>query len=110
MKIQNVPFNITDWNEVVPVEYLGKKGVSFWRTIESGNIRVRIVEYSPDFEADHYCQRGHVIFVLDGELFIKLKNGDEHQLLPGMSFLSEDDIENPHLAYSIKGAKVFIVD
>ncbi len=110
MKIQNVPFTITDWEKIKPVEYKGEFGSSFWRIFESGNIRVRIVEYSPGFKSDHYCSRGHILLVLEGELYIKLKDEQTFLLVQGKSFQAEDDENNPHLAYTEKGAKVFIVD
>jgi len=110
MNINNVPFTITNWEKIDPVEYKGETGTSFWRTFERGNIRVRIVEYSPKFKSDHYCSRGHILLVLEGELSIKLKGGQDFQLVQGMSFQAEDDEVNTHLSYTEKGAKVFIVD
>jgi len=110
MKIQDVPFSTTDWNEVESVEYKGESGTSFWKTFEAGNIRVRMVEYSPDFKSDHWCGRGHVLLVLEGELVIKLKDGREFTLTSGTSFQVADDDRNPHLAFTEKGANVFIVD
>jgi hypothetical protein len=110
MKIQDVPFNTTDWNKITKVEYKGATGTSFWKTFEAGNLRVRVVEYSPRFKSDHWCGRGHVLLVLEGELFIKLKDGREFALTSGTSFQAADDDNNPHLAYTDKGAKVFIVD
>ncbi len=110
MKIQKVSFTITEWEKIKPIEYEGEFGTSFWRIFESGNIRVRMVEYSSGFKSDHYCSRGHILLVLEGELYIKLKDGQTFLLLKGMSFQAEDDETNPHLAYTENGAKVFIVD
>ncbi len=110
MKIENIPFAITNWNQVEPVEYPGETGTSFWQIFEQGNLRVRIVEYSPGFKSDHWCSRGHVLLVLEGELLIELKDGQIHHLKPNMSFQAEDDVENPHLASTERGARVFIVD
>jgi len=110
MKILNVPFTITDWSKIQPVEYKGETGTSYWHTFKAGNVRVRMVEYSPGFTSDHYCSRGHILLVLEGELKIKLKDGQTFSLIQGMSFQAEDDESNPHLAYTEKGAKVFIVD
>jgi quercetin dioxygenase-like cupin family protein len=110
MKINNIPFQVTDWSKITPEEYKGKTGTSFWRTFEEGNVRVRMVEYSAGFYADHWCPRGHVLLVLDGEVVVKLQDGTEHRLIRGMSFQAGDDDRNPHLAYSETGAKVFIVD
>lgn len=110
MKIKNIPFTVTDWEKIPAVEYPGETGTSFWHIFQSQDLRVRIVEYSPDFKSDHFCPRGHVLLVLDGELFIRLKDGQESRLTHGMSFQAGDDEENPHLAYSKTGARVFIVD
>ena len=110
MQIQNVPFHITDWSNIPTVEYKGEIGTSFWRIFEEGNIRVRIVEYSPGFRSDHWCARGHVLLVFEGELTIELKNGEAYRMPSGTSFQAADDEENPHLAHTDNGAKVFIVD
>lgn len=110
MKIRDVAFCVTDWNKVTPVEYRGEAGKSYWRTFEEGNIRVRVVEYTPGFKSDHWCERGHVLLVLEGELVIQLKDGREFVLPSGTSFQAAGDVSNPHLAYTKKGARVFIVD
>ncbi len=110
MKIKNVPFTITDWKNIETIEHKGESGTSFWLVFEKGNIRVRMVEYSPGFKSDHYCSRGHILLVLEGELYIKLKDGQTFLFVQGMSFQAEDDETNPHLAYTKNGAKVFIVD
>ena len=110
MKIEHVPFIFTEWDRISPAEYKGESGTSFWRVFNEGNIRVRIVEYSPGFRSDHWCSRGHVLFVLDGELGIELKDGRVFKMPVGTSFQAGDDDKNPHLAYSEKGARVFIVD
>lgn len=110
MKIENVPFSKTDWSKLSPVEHKGETGTSSWRTFEAGNIRVRMVDYSPGFQSDHWCPRGHVLLVLDGELGIRLKDGREFLLASGISFQVGDDDANPHFAFTAKGAKVFIVD
>ena len=110
MKIENVPFALTTWDEIMPTEHKGETGTSYWRTFETGNIRVRMVDYSAGFRSDHYCPRGHVLLVLKGEFIILLKNGVSHVLTAGMSFQTGEDDGNPHLGYSQKGATVFIVD
>lgn len=110
MKIENVPFTLTTWDEIMPTEHKGETGTSYWRTIETGNIRVRMVDYSAGFRSDHYCPRGHVLLVLKGQIGILLKNGNSSVLGAGMSFRVGDDEANPHLVYSESGATVFIVD
>ena len=109
MKIENVPFKVVDWSEVVPKEFPGETGKAYWKTFEAGNVRVRIVEYSPGYLADHWCSRGHVIYILEGELITELKDGRVFKLTPGMSYQVADDNE-PHRSRTEAGAKLFIVD
>ena len=80
------------------------------KIFQAGNIRIRLVEYTPGFRSDHWCPRGHVVLVLEGEFGIALKDGRRFLLPAGTSFQVGDDETNPHLAYTDKGAKVFIVD
>ena len=80
MHIENVPFGVTDWAQVPRTEHAGETGVAWWRTREIGNIRVRMVEYSPGYLADHWCSRGHVLLVLEGELVTELQDGSSHVL------------------------------
>ena len=110
MKISNLPFTLTKWDDLPGGEHPGESGMSSWRVFEGGDVRVRVVEYSPGYKSDHWCPRGHVLYVLDGEFGIRLKDGRDVVLGEGMSFQVGDDEDNPHLGYSEKGAKVFIVD
>jgi len=110
MNIEGVGFSVVDWDKIPPVEHRGETGTSFWRTVEAGNVRVRKVEYSGGFRADHWCSRGHVLLVLEGELFVELEDGRKFALNPGMSFQAPDDPGNPHLAYTRKKTLVFILD
>ncbi|MEW6742955.1 MAG: DHCW motif cupin fold protein [Planctomycetota bacterium] len=110
MKLPDVPFTVTDWSRIDPAEHKGETGTSFWRTVETKGLRARIVNYSTGFRSDHWCARGHVLLVLEGELGIMLKDGRTFHLTPGMSFQAGDDEQNPHLAFSDSGAKVFMVD
>ena len=109
MKIQDVPFCTMDWSKVTPTEHSGETGKAFWRTLEIGNIRVRMVEYTPGYLSDHWCSRGHVLLVLEGELVTELSDGRKFKLTPGMSYQVADDV-NPHRSRTEKGAKLFIVD
>ncbi len=109
MQIQDVLFTVTDWKKVVPKEYPGETGKALWRIFELGNIRVRIVEYTPGYLADHWCSRGHVLYVLEGELITELKDGSAHVLKPGMSYQVSDGVA-PHRSRTETGAKLFVVD
>ena len=99
----------TAWQAVAPTSHPGTCGVALWRTVEQGNIRVRMVEYSPGYEADHWCRRGHVLLVLEGELVTELENGQRVILTAGMSYQVADG-EIAHRSCTSTGAKLFIVD
>ena len=109
MKIQDVDFRTTDWSTIEPVAYPGLSGKAFWRTLEVGNIRVRMVEYTPGYVADHWCKRGHVLLVLEGELTTELEDGRTFTLGPGTSYQVADGAE-AHRSRTDGGAKLFIVD
>ena len=109
MRIQDIPFGTTDWSLVQPTEHRGERGVAHWRTRQFGALRVRMVEYSPGYLADHWCEKGHVLLCLEGELHTELKDGRIFVLRPGMSYQVADGAE-PHRSYTDAGAKLFIVD
>lgn len=109
MLIENISFMTTDWSKIASTEYPGETGKALWKTIEAGNVRVRMVEYTPGYLADHWCSRGHVVLVLEGELITELKDGRKFTLHPGMSYQVATDAE-PHRSATTSGAKIFIVD
>ena len=109
MRIQDVAFSVTTWADGVPVEYPGQSGVAVWRSFEAGNLRVRMVQYSAGYEADHWCSRGHTLLVLRGRLETRLKDGRVFTLEAGMSYQVAEGAE-PHLSKSAAGATLFIVD
>lgn len=109
MHIQNVPFNDIDWATVGRTNHPGETGMATWQTKEIGNLRVRIVEYSKGYLADHWCSKGHAILVLEGELKTELKGDRTVTLKQGMSYIVADG-ENPHRSRTETGARLFIVD
>ena len=109
MQIKDVPFHVTDWSRVEPTHHPGETGQALWRTLEVGNIRVRMVEYSPDYRADHWCSRGHVLLVLRGELVTELQDGRAFTLTAGQSYQVADNAM-PHRSRTVAGATLFIVD
>jgi len=109
MQIENLPFEVTDWATVAPTEHLGESGLAIWRTIHFGPIRVRMVEYSAGYLADHWCSTGHILLCIEGELHTELKDGRTFTLKPGMSYQVADNAE-PHRSSAPWGAKLFIVD
>jgi hypothetical protein len=109
MQFGNLPFMTTDWSAVAPTEHPGASGMATWRTVQAGDVRVRMVEYSPGYLADHWCSRGHVLLVLEGALLTELQDGRVMRLSAGMSYQVADDVM-PHRSRTETGAKLFIVD
>lgn len=110
MKIPSLPFTVTDWAASPQTEHPGATGHATWRTFTMGDLRVRRVDYSPGYLADHWCDRGHVLYVLEGELDTELRDGRTFKLLPGMSYQVSDDGDAAHRSSTATGAKLFIVD
>lgn len=100
---------ITDWSQIAPSEHPGDHGVALWRTKTFGDIRVRMVEYSPGYVADYWCSKGHVLLCLTGSLDIELKDGKRLALQPGQSYHVGDG-DPPHRSSTAVGATLFIVD
>lgn len=109
MQISNIPFGITVWDTIAPTEHAGETGTAVWRTCTFGAIRVRMVEYSAGYRADHWCEKGHILLCLSGELDTELRDGRRFRLRPGDSYQVADGAE-PHRSYSAGGATLFIVD
>jgi len=109
MRIENVPFSATDWSRLPASEAKGERGFARTRTVEAGNLRLRMVDFSPGYRADHWCPRGHVVLVLEGAITIELKDGRRFESPAGTSFQVADD-DGFHLVHTAEGARVFIVD
>ena len=104
-----IPFHITDWNNLIPTEHRGENGMATWRTIVHNDLRIRVVEYSPGYLADHWCALGHIIYCLEGGMIIELTNGQKFALKAGMSYEVSDNMSS-HRSYTDTGAKLFIID
>ncbi|MGG5808542.1 DHCW motif cupin fold protein [Falsiroseomonas sp. CW058] len=109
MIIEGVPFQVADWSGWPETRHAGETGFALWRTLEAGNIRVRMVTYSPGYQADHWCSRGHVLLVLEGELVTELSDGRVFQMTAGCSYQVAEGAE-PHRSRTTSGARLFIVD
>lgn len=110
MKIPTLPFTLTDWDAVPETRHEGETGYALWKTVNIDDVRVRCVTYSPGYLADHWCDRGHILFVLEGELDTELRDGRTFTLTPGMSYQVSDNGDAPHRSRTEKGARLFIVD
>ncbi len=109
MNMNGISFGTTDWSTIPRTEHSGETGTAYWQTREFGAIRVRMVEYTPGYRADHWCSKGHILLCLDGELKTELQDGRVFTLTPGMSYQVADNAE-AHKSVTAIGAKLFIVD
>ena len=110
MKIPALPFTVTDWSRIATTRHPGETGEALWRTLDIGDLRVRMVEYSPGYLADHWCDRGHVLFVVAGELDTELRDGRRFTLTLGMSYQVSNFGDAAHRSSTKTGATLFIVD
>jgi len=109
VEMSGIPFGTTDWSRVDATEHKGERGVAHWRTRNFGGIRVRMVDYSPGYLADHWCEKGHIILCIEGELTTQLRDGRTFTLKPGMSYQVADGAD-AHRSHTDVGARLFIVD
>jgi hypothetical protein len=109
MILSNIPFGTTDWSLVEATEHAGESGVARWRTRHFGAVRVRMVEYSADYRANHWCEKGHILLCIAGDLETELADGRTFRLGPGVSYQVADKAE-AHRSLSRSGATLFIVD
>ena len=109
MTEKNIPFQTIDWSTVPRTEHRGETGVAYWQTLQFDGLRIRIVEYSQGYKADHWCQKGHIVHCLEGEVVNEQENGDRSVLTPGMSYVVSDDLSS-HRSVSQNGVKLMIID
>ncbi|MCB0494444.1 MAG: DHCW motif cupin fold protein [Cyclobacteriaceae bacterium] len=109
MGTKNIPFQSIDWTAIPKTEHKGETGIAYWQTIQVGGLRIRIVEYSKNYLADHWCELGHVVQCLEGQFVSELKNGDMITLTEGMTYVVSDGMSS-HRSIAKDGAKLLIID
>lgn len=109
MHPNNIPFHTTDWSKIPATTHTGETGVAYWRTLQFGDLRVRMVEYSPNYKADHWCQKGHLLFVIEGEMVTELADSQLFTMKTGVSYQVSDDLSS-HRSFTENGAKLIIID
>ncbi|MBP4139963.1 DHCW motif cupin fold protein [Flavobacterium geliluteum] len=107
--MSNIPFETIDWNAIPKTEHAGETGIAFWQTVQHQGLRTRIVEYSAGYVADHWCQKGHVVHCLEGEVTSELETGESFLLKKGMTYIVSDDLSS-HRSISKNGVKLLIID
>lgn len=104
-----IPFQTLAWDKVEKTEHKGETGTSYWQTIQMDGLRIRMVEYSENYLADHWCQKGHIVHCLEGSFISELKNGEKFTLSKGMTYIVSDDLSS-HRSISSDSVKLLIID
>jgi len=110
MRLPPLPYTSVHWDELPATEHKGETGTAVWRTLINGDVRMRVVELSPGYLADHWCDRGHVVYVLEGEVTSELADGRSFVMKPGMGYTVSDFGDAAHRSRTEFGARMFIVD
>lgn len=109
MQLANFPFQTIDWSTVTREEHAGETGTAWWQVQHMNEVRVRMVEYSPGYKADHWCSKGHIIHCLEGEMETELADGRVMKLNKGMCYFVGDGNE-AHRTSTVTGCRLYIVD
>lgn len=104
-----IPFQTIDWTAVEKTVHKGERGSAVWQTVQFGGLRIRLVKYSPNYKADHWCQKGHIIYCVSGSFISEMETGGEHLLRAGMMYVVSDGLSS-HRSISSRGAQLLIVD
>ena len=107
--MNNIPFQTINWSAIDKVEFKGEKGVAYWQTIQFDGLRIRLVEYSGGYLADHWCQKGHIVHCLEGEFTSESQDGNNIIMKKGMTYVVSDDLSS-HRSVSESGATLLIID
>ena len=107
--MNNIPFQTIDWTTIEKIENKGTTGTSFWQTIQLDGLRVRVVTYSENYFADHWCQKGHIVYCLEGSFESELEHAEPMMMTKGMTYIVSDD-QSSHRSISTNGAKLLIID
>ena len=109
MNQPNIPFQLTHWDEIPATEHAGETGMAYWKTKQFSGLRIRMVEYTANYKADHWCEKGHIIYCIEGEMDTELADGSIHKLKQGMTYEVSDNLSS-HRTTSVNGVKLFIID
>ena len=105
----NIPFQTIDWSVVPKTAYNGETGTAFWQTVQLPGLRIRIVEYTAGYLADHWCKKGHIVHCLEGEFVSESEDGNHSVLTPGMTYVVTDELSS-HRSATKNGVKLLIID
>jgi len=109
MNLGDLPLGLTDWSQIPESVHPGAPGTATVRSRQLGDIQLRLLVYSPNYVADHRCQKGHIVYVIQGQVVTEHRETTNYTLESGTTYHVPDN-GPPHRAVSHGGATVFIVD
>ncbi len=109
MNNNNIPFKTIDWSDIPKTEHKGETGIAYWQTLQLPGLRIRLVEYSKGYVADHWCTKGHIVQCLEGDFVSELNDGEKFILSKGMTYVVTDDLSS-HRSSTVNGVKLLIID
>ena len=109
MNIKNIPFQNIDWSNIPKTEHKGETSSATWQTQHFEGLRLRIVEYSAGYVADHWCQKGHIVHCLKGEVTNEFEGKGSSILKEGMTYIVSDELSS-HRSVTKNGVKLLIID
>ena len=109
MSTNNIPFNTIDWTVIPKTEHKVETGTAYWQTTQFEGLRIRLVEYSKGYIADHWCKKGHIVHCLEGEFISEMESGEKFILAKGMTYVVSDEISS-HRSITQNGVKLLIID
>jgi hypothetical protein len=104
-----IKFEAINWNQIPKIAAPGENGTSYTQTKHFNGLRLRIVEYTAGYYADHWCQIGHIVQCLSGEFVSEQADGTLFTLKKGMSYVVTDDMSS-HRSFAKVPTKLFIID
>ena len=105
----NIAFQRIDWSCVPKTIHQGETGLATWQTIQFPGLRIRVVEYSENYRADHWCCKGHIVHCLEGEFISETPEGSCSFFKKGMTYVVTDEVSS-HRSATEKGVKLLIID
>ncbi len=108
-ELENIPFQMINWDLVPEERHEGQDGYAIWKTIQFKELRIRMVKYSAGYLANHWCHKGHILHCLKGEMVSELETGEKSVMKTGMTYVVSDDLSS-HRSYTKDGVELLIID
>ncbi len=107
--MMNILFQTIDRTSVEKSEHKGETGTAYLQTVQSERLRIRILEYSDRYSADHWCQKGDIVHCLESEFMSELSTCEKIKLTQGETYVVSDELSS-HRSVSAGGVKLLMID